>query len=279
MDKPEIFEPYPVTTEIDVLPAYFPIPGLGILPINAFLLKAAEPVLVDTGLSIFRDEFIEKLNLLIDLDHLIWLWLTHCDPDHIGSLQQILRQAPKLRVITTFLGAGKMSLFQPLPMDRVCFLNPGQSILVGDRILIAIRPPSYDSPETIAMYDSKSNAFFSADCFGALMSEPAKNAADIRSSDLKEGLQTWATLDSPWLHALDKALFKKTLDCVRDLSPSLILSGHLPPARNMTDELLYCLSAVPEEKPFIGPDQQALEAMLKESTPKITVRIASLGVQ
>jgi hypothetical protein len=29
--------------DIDVVPAYFPILGLGILPVNAFVLKAAEP--------------------------------------------------------------------------------------------------------------------------------------------------------------------------------------------------------------------------------------------
>ena len=48
MDKPTMFEPYQAAVDIDVVPAYFPIPGLGILPVNAFVLKAAQPVLVDT---------------------------------------------------------------------------------------------------------------------------------------------------------------------------------------------------------------------------------------
>ena len=38
MDKPTIFEPYQAGPDIDVVPAYFPIPGLGILPVNAFVL-------------------------------------------------------------------------------------------------------------------------------------------------------------------------------------------------------------------------------------------------
>jgi hypothetical protein len=101
----------------------------------------------------------------------------------------------------------------------------------------------------------------------------------MKSNDLMEGLKTWAKIDSPWLHALDKTLFKKTLDCIRDLSPDLILSGHLPPASNMADELLFYLAGVPEEKPFVGPDQQALEVMLKESIPRMTTRIASVGMQ
>ncbi len=36
---------YKATPEIEVLPSHFPIPGLGYLPINAFVLKSKEPVL------------------------------------------------------------------------------------------------------------------------------------------------------------------------------------------------------------------------------------------
>jgi hypothetical protein len=36
----------------------------------------------------------------------------------------------------------------------------------------------------------------------------------------------------------------------------------------MTDELLKYLAAVPAAEPFVGPDQQALELMLKDMTEK-----------
>lgn len=188
MDKPVMFEPYRAAPDIDVLPSYFPIPGLGILPMNAFVLRAAEPVLVDAGLGLLADEFMEKLSSVIDPSKLRWLWLTHTDQDHIGSLWRVLEEAPKLRVITTYLGVGKMSLYRPLPMDRVFLLNPGQSIDVGNRVLTAIRPPTFDAPETTGFYDPRAAAFFSADCFGTLMSEPAEYAAGIGAKELKEGM-------------------------------------------------------------------------------------------
>jgi flavorubredoxin len=266
MDKPTMFEPYQAAADIDVVPSYFPIPGLGILPVNAFVLKAAQPVLVDTGLVPLSNEFMEKLSSVIDPGDLQWLWLTHTDQDHIGSLWRVLEAAPKLRVITTYLGIGKMSLFEPLPMDRIYLLNPGQSIDVGDRILTAIKPPSYDAPETTGFYDPKTAAFFSSDCFGALMSEPAENAAGIGTENLRDGMVTWATVDAPWLHIVNRNLFAKALDRVRELSPKLILSAHLPVACKMTEVLLEHLGTAPEAQPFVGPDQQALEAMLKGMT-------------
>ncbi len=262
MDKPTMFEPYQAAPDIEVLPSYFPIPGLGILPINAFVLRAAEPVLVDTGFGLLSDEFMAQLSSVIDSEDLRWLWLTHADPDHIGSIRRLLAEAPALRIITTFLALGKMSLFQPLPPDRVYLLNPGQSISVGDRILTAIKPPTYDAPETTGFHDSRSAALFSADCFGALMSEPVENAAEIGAESLRQGLVKWATVDSPWLHATRTAKFTQALNRIRKLAPKVILSAHLPAAHDMSDELLEYLAAASAAEPFVGPDQPAFEALL-----------------
>src|SRR5919112_1346055 len=82
------------------------IPGLGYLPVNAFLLQAAQPVLVDTGLPTSREEFLTHLWSLCEPTDLRWIWLTHPDRDHTGSLPQILHAAPQARLVTTFVGLG-----------------------------------------------------------------------------------------------------------------------------------------------------------------------------
>lgn len=98
------------------------------------------------------------------------------------------------------------------------------------------------------------------------MSEPVENAAEMGVENLREGMVTWATVDAPWLQIVNRTLFAKTLDRVRELSPKLILSAHLPVACDMTEELLGYLGTAPEAQPFVGPDQQALEDMLKGMT-------------
>jgi flavorubredoxin len=45
---------------------------------------------------------------------------------------------------------------------------------VGDRKLTAVRPPLFDNPTAIGIYDNKSEAFFSVDCFGAIIPLPAR---------------------------------------------------------------------------------------------------------
>jgi hypothetical protein len=258
---------YEAAPGIDVLTSSFPIPGMGFVPINAFVFHGSEPVLVDTGAVVESAEFLPALRSVIDPGELRWIWLTHTDADHVGTLHQLLGENSQLKVITTFLGAGIMSLFAPLPLDRVHLLNPGQKIRVGDRTLTAIKPPAFDNPCTTGFHDDKTGVFVSSDCFGALLQAVPQNAADLSDEDLRNGQVIWATVDSPWLHKVDSGAFAKELDGIRRMEPKMVLSSHLPAAgHEMTERLLTSLAAVPTAQPFVGPDQVVLEQMLAQMT-------------
>ncbi len=127
----------------------------------------AEPVRYDTGLPSSRPQFLDALWSQVDPADVRWIYLTHPDRDHTGSVFDLLDAAPSARLVTTFLGMGILSLEHEVPPDRVFLLNPGQSLDVGDRRLTAFRPPVYDSPATTGIYDQRTGTCFSSDCFGA----------------------------------------------------------------------------------------------------------------
>ena len=258
---------YTVAPDIEILTSNFPIPGYGFVPVNAFVIKDSEPILVETGAAFESREFMYALRSVIDPADLKWIWLSHTDFDHIGSLHLLLKENPRLRVITTFLGMGIMGLTAPLPVDRVHFVNPGEKITLGDRTLTAIKPPVFDNPCTTAFYDAKSGAFFSSDCFGALLQTVPQSAAALSDKDLRDGQVVWATIDSPWLHKVDKDAFARELDGIRQIAPKLVLSNHLPPAPgHMMERFLGSLAAAPGAQPFVGPSQAAFEQMLEKMT-------------
>jgi glyoxylase-like metal-dependent hydrolase (beta-lactamase superfamily II) len=255
-------KPFHVTEAVSALPSYVSIPGLGLLPVNAYVLKSAAPVLVDTGLHADREAFLAALRTIIDPRDLRWIWLTHVDQDHVGSLRRLLDEAPRAKVVTNFLGVGKLGLVAPLPPERLHLLNPGQSIDAGDRRLTAVTPPIYDAPETMGVYDGKSGAFFSSDCFGGVLDAPAEDAGAVAPAALREGQTSWATIDAPWLRHTSERWLADALSDVRRMAPRAILSSHLPPAFGMTERFAAALAAARSGAPFTGPDQAAFEAML-----------------
>lgn len=262
IEGPTACAPYAVGDAITVLPAYLPVPGMGVLPANSFFIDGPEPVLVDTGPGGAQDGFRRSLASVVDLADLRWIWLTHTDPDHTASLEWLLANAPNARLITTFLAVGKLGMQFEVPMDRLYWVNPGTTITINGRNLEAVRPPSFDAPETTAFFDHTSRTLFSADSFGALLQGPAAAATDIAAGDLGDGMALWSTIDSPWVTHTDRVHFDRTLQQFRDLEAERVLSSHLPPAEGLSGRLLDNLSRVPGSAPWTGPDQAALDEIL-----------------
>jgi len=259
---------YRAAPDIDVLTTVHEIPGLGFIPINAFLLRGSSPILVETGAVVDREQFMTALRSLIDPADLRWIWLTHTDPDHTGALHQLIDENDEIKVITTFLGVGAMSLSDPLPMDRVYLVNPGQTITIGERVLTAIKPPTFDNPCTTGFFDQSSGVLFSSDCFGALLSDVPEDAAELSEEELRQGQVLWTTIDTPWIHAVDTGVLGKQLDDIRSLDPKLILSNHLPAAGGfMTQRLVASIASASAAEAFVGPDQAALVQMMALGAP------------
>ena len=255
-----------VAPGIDRITTNLEIGGFGCLAVNAYVLHGAEPILVEAGTVVDRDDFMAALRTVIDPAELRWLWLSHTDPDHIGSIPQLLDEAPNLRVITTFFGMGILNLCAPLPPNRVNFVNPGERIVLADRTLTGIRPPAWDNPVSTGFVDDRSGVLFSSDCFGAVLPELPERADDLDTDTLRAGQVRWATIDSPWLHTIDTDRYAAILDSIRRIEPTMVLSGHLPPASgDMLDLFLGSLAAVPTTDPFEAPDQSILDAMLAQA--------------
>src|SRR3954464_14979985 len=139
------------------------IPGFGVLPVNAFVLHAEQPMLIDTGMPVSRAEFLDALGSAIDIADIRWIWLSHPDRDHMGALFDVLAAAPKARLVSSFFAVGYRGVEYNVPLARVFLLNPGQALDVGGgRSLRAFRPPLFDSPMTTGFFDSASGYAFAS---------------------------------------------------------------------------------------------------------------------
>lgn len=262
MDAPAFIGAKQVATDTTSFRSFAPIPGLGILPINAHLIHAKEPVLVDTSWVGVSDAYIEELQKVIDPSDLKWIWISHTDLDHVFNLERVMALAPNAKIVIAGLGAAKFGLRGDFDMSRLHTLEAGQRLDVGDRELVSIKPVIYDAPETNGFFDTKTRVLFSADAFGALLDAPHEEVEAIPENVLRDGQTAWATVDAPWLGWADRDWFGKLLGDVEKLDPSAIISGHLPATsgssiRKVLGNLLGSMGA----SKFAPPDRETIEAL------------------
>ncbi len=256
--------PYQGAPDVHVFPVNLPLPGVGVLPVNAYLLMAEEPVLIDTGIGVDTDDFIDAVSAVVDLDELKWIWLTHDDADHTGSIRRVMELAPNARLVTHGMSAMRMSTWWPVPLDRVHAIRAGDDLHVGDRTLTAVAPPLFDNPMSIGLLDRSTGSLFSVDAFGAILPEATQDAADVPPEALAGGMVGWATSDSPWAHVTDRAKFGVVLDRVREIQPRRIFSSHLPAASGTSmEDFLRILESVPDAEPFMPPNSEEFAAMIE----------------
>ena len=155
-----------IAEDVDVLSLAHPVPGAGFLPIRSYLIRGREPVLIDTGAVAAARGFLAALESLVDPADLSWIVVSHPDADHVGALPALLEKAPRAKIVLNWVSTGKLSATLEPPLARIRWVNAGESFAAGDRVLHFLRPPMFDCPSTVAVFDSKSRALFSSDASG-----------------------------------------------------------------------------------------------------------------
>ncbi|TYK43023.1 MBL fold metallo-hydrolase [Actinomadura decatromicini] len=245
------------------------IPGLGFLPVNAYVVYAREPVLIDTGLRASSPDFLDELWSLVEPDDLRWVYLTH--PDHTGSVFEILATAQDALLVTSRPGLGLLSLEHRVPRERMFVLNPGERLDVGDRRLMAFRPPLRDNPATTGLIDELTGACFGSDCFGAPMTSgdlvQSEDVAAVPDDERVAGERLWTAADTPRPADMDRDAYLSGLAWLRDLAPSVVLGGHLTPAHFRVETVFDTLADARDAPSHMGPDELRFRRTLAGMEP------------
>ena len=124
------------------------------------VITGAEPVIVDTGNELSRAEWMEAAFSIVDPADVRWVFLSHDDHDHIGNLTAVLDACPQATLVTNWFTVERTWRAMELPLDRMRWVNPGESFDAGDRTLVAVRPPIFDSPTTRGLFDSRTGVYW-----------------------------------------------------------------------------------------------------------------------
>ena len=122
--------------------------------VNSYFIKAKEPIIIDAGMPIVKEDSLKTSWSIVDPEDFKWIFLTHDDGDHTGAMMEILQAAPNAWLVTQFVGLARLETAYQIPIRRVNVRNPGDTFTAGDREFTIRRPPLFYSTATSACFDT-----------------------------------------------------------------------------------------------------------------------------
>jgi flavorubredoxin len=236
--------------------------------VNSLVIQGAEPMIIDTGVKLLREQWAEQVFGLVEPQDVRWIFLSHDDSDHTGNLELVLEECPNATLVTSWFATERMAGELTLPLDRQRWVGDGESFTAGDRRFVAVRPPTWDSPTTRGLYDTATGVYWSSDAFGTPVLGLVDDVAEIPDEMLAESCMAFSSMLSPWHEVVDTAKFQVWVDRVADLAPSVIVGAHGPQLTGASIDLaLSRMRTLPELPVAPLPDQHVLDEILAMLQP------------
>ncbi|MDO5715798.1 MAG: FprA family A-type flavoprotein [Tissierellia bacterium] len=133
---------------------------------NSYLIVDEKTCLLDTVRINKSDGFIESLKNLMGDRPLDYLVIHHMEPDHSGSIHQVLDLYPDVTLVGNKKTGEMLQDYFQLPLDHFLEVKTGDRLDLGSRDLQFVQTPMVHWPESMVSYDEKNKILFSQDIFG-----------------------------------------------------------------------------------------------------------------
>jgi flavorubredoxin len=257
-------DPVPIAAETWLIPNLVAADQDTYLSVNSLLVRGDEPIIIDTGAPIHRRRWLEEVFSLVEPEDVRWVFLSHDDGDHTGSLMDVLDLCPSATLVTNFFAVERLALEKPtIPLQRMRWLEPGDSLDIGDRRMRLVLPPIFDGPTTRGLYDERTDVMWAVDSFAALLPGAVHFREDVPQDLYDETFPLFNSLVSPWHQFLDPVRYGRHVDSVAALRPNVVATAHGPVLTGAAiDDAFDRVRALAGQPRVMGPGQADLDAMV-----------------
>ena len=186
---------------------------------NSYFINAVKKTVVETVKAKFWPVFLEKIKKVTDPAEIEYIVLNHTEPDHSGSLGQLLNLAPRAKVV----GSGNAIRYLK---DQLGFefsniiVKDGHELDLGNLTLRFIGAPNLHWPDSMYTYLQCDRVLFTCDSFGAHYCR--KEMFDDRVGDFTEAYRYYFdVIMKPYSRFMIQAIEK-----IRPLEIQSICPGH-----------------------------------------------------
>ena len=133
---------------------------------NSYLVKGETGcALIETSKAKFKDQYLQNVSSLVDLSQINYIVLNHTEPDHSGSLEALLSEAPAATVVSSKNAVPFIRGILNSDIE-IKTVGDGDSIDLGGMSLEFIQAPFLHWPDTMFTYVRKYGVLFPCDFFG-----------------------------------------------------------------------------------------------------------------
>ena len=133
---------------------------------NSYLIVDEKVALVDTLEYGSSDDYINKIEQLLNGRNIDYLIINHMEPDHSGAIKLIVGKYPNIKLV------GNLKTFKIIEsyfgyQEKWHQVEDGDGLDLGYHTLKFIMTPWVHWPETMMTYDLTEKVLFSGDAFGS----------------------------------------------------------------------------------------------------------------
>lgn len=201
---------------------------------NSYLIIDDEITLIDGAKATFTDEHIKNIEEIVPLDKINHIIVNHIEPDHSGSLPEIIKRAKNAKVYSTMQGFKGLKNYYHIDIENAVSVKGNDEINTGKYTFKFIPAPMVHWPDSMLTYLVQEKILFSNDALGQHIGtdkmyddELGKEFIMSRTGDY------YANIVLPFGMQVGKLL-----DSARDLDLELVCPSHGVILRSYIKEVL-----------------------------------------
>lgn len=203
---------------------------------NSYILKCGDKnVLFETAKAKFSDEYQAALAEKLDIEKIDYIVVDHTEPDHAGSIRDIIEKCPRAKVIATPTAIGFLKQivnrdFYSIPVkDR-------DELRIGDKTLRFYSLPNLHWPDSMYTYIVEDKVLVTCDSFGSHYAHDGILRSNV--TDVEGYMRATKYYFDNILGPFKQPYMTDALEVVKSLEIDMICPGHGPVLDSHIDELI-----------------------------------------
>ena len=133
---------------------------------NSYVILDEKVAVMDTVDARKGAEWLENLEEALGGRKPDYLVVHHMEPDHSGTILELARKYPEVRIVATAKALVFLGQFFDGETFNTLAVKEGDTLALGAHTLQFIMAPMVHWPEVMVSFDSKDKVLFAADAFG-----------------------------------------------------------------------------------------------------------------